>query len=65
MNRPLLLILHLVIGSTLMGIGVTAALIMGYGTALPIALAALGGFLAAIPPSWLIARALTRTGPLR
>lgn len=54
----LTLILHLFIGSTLVGIGVIAVLTAGYGTLMPILWAALAGFIIAIPVSILVSRAL-------
>lgn len=56
----LAMILHFVIASALMGVGVIAVLAMGAGTARPIILAAAAGFLLAVPVSWLVARAITR-----
>ncbi len=56
----LAMILHLVIGSTLMGVGVIAVLVMGMTEPRPILLAALAGFLIAFPVSWMVARAITR-----
>ncbi|HTN14970.1 MAG TPA: hypothetical protein VL094_09205 [Sphingomonadaceae bacterium] len=56
----LALILHFVIASALMGIGVIAVLAMGAGTGKPIILAAVAGFVLAMPVSWLVARAITR-----
>jgi hypothetical protein len=44
------------ISTTLMGIGIVIVLSMGLGTAQPIMLAALAGFLLAIPASWFVAR---------
>jgi len=51
-------ILHLFIGSTLAGISVIAALVTGYDTLSPILIAAAVGFLAAIPVTWAVAKAL-------
>ncbi|MCB5425403.1 hypothetical protein H0274_09050 [Altererythrobacter sp. CC-YST694] len=56
----LAMILHFVIGATLMGVGVIAILVMGQTTPLSIILAACAGFVLAIPVSWLVARAITR-----
>lgn len=50
------LIFHLFIGSTLAGIGVVAALTMGYDTLNPILISALLGFLVSIPVTWVIAK---------
>ncbi len=59
MQNRLAFILHFVIGTTLMGIFVTASLSMGLDTARPIVMAAVAGFVIAIPVSWLIARKIT------
>lgn len=56
----LALILHGVVASVLMGIGITAVLAIGMGTGGPIMLAALAGFLMSIPISWLLARHLVQ-----
>lgn len=56
----LALILHAVVATVLMGIGVTAVLAMGKGTSGPILLAVAAGFLLSIPVSWLIARQLMK-----
>ncbi|MCE8007517.1 CTP synthetase [Aestuariivita sp.] len=55
---PLLLILHIFIGSTLAGIGVIFALSMGYDTLVPILVTASVGFVAGFPVSYAIARKL-------
>ena len=52
------LILHLFIGSTLSGSAVIAALVMGQDTLKPILSAALLGFIAAFPVSYIVARKL-------
>jgi hypothetical protein len=54
----LALVLFAVIATSLMGAGVIAVLSMGMDTGRPIVLAALAGFLVAIPVSWLVARAI-------
>jgi len=59
MENRLTFILHFVISTTLMGIFVTAALTAGYDTGRPIVLAALAGFVVALPISWLVARKIT------
>lgn len=51
-------ILHLFIGTTLAGSAVIAALVMGMDTLRPIVLAALLGFVAALPVTWLVTRKL-------
>jgi predicted PurR-regulated permease PerM len=55
-------ILHLFIGSTLAGVGVIAALATGYDTLYPILIAALIGFLAAFPVTWVVTRKLYENG---
>lgn len=56
---PLMLILHLFIGSTLAGSAVIAALTMGYDTTVPIVIAAAIGFVAAFPVSYAVARKIS------
>ena len=53
---PLLLILHIFIGSALAGAAVIAALAMGYQTLAAILIAAGLGFLAAFPVSYAVLR---------
>lgn len=55
-------ILHLFIGSTLAGSGVIAALVSGYDTMLPILAAALIGFVAAFPATWVVTKKLYEGG---
>ncbi len=55
---PLMLIVHIFLGSTLAGTAVIAVLVMGYTAVLPIVLAAVVGFVAAFPASYLVARKL-------
>ncbi|HQS98556.1 MAG: hypothetical protein B7X90_02930 [Novosphingobium sp. 17-62-19] len=55
----LMMILHSVVATTLMGIGVTAVLAAGMDGMKPIAISALAGFLLAFPVSWLIAQKIT------
>ncbi|KGM88892.1 hypothetical protein rosmuc_01114 [Roseovarius mucosus DSM 17069] len=52
------LILHLFIGSTLSGSAVIAALVIGQDTLQPILIAALLGFIAAFPVSYIVAKKL-------
>ena len=59
MQKLLMFGLHFMIGTTIMGIFVTVALSTGHGTARTILLAALGGFLIALPVTWLVARRIT------
>ena len=56
---PLILILHLFLGSTLAGSAVVVALTLGYGTIGPILVAAAIGFVAAFPVSWIVAKKLS------
>lgn len=50
------LILHLFIGSTLAGSAIIVALVMGQDTMTPILIAALLGFLIAIPATWAVTK---------
>lgn len=59
MQKLLMFGLHFMISTTIMGIFVTAALSTGHGTARPILLAALAGFVLALPVTWLVARRIT------
>lgn len=59
MQGRLAFILHFMISTTIMGIFVTAALSSGYTGSRPILIAALAGFIAAVPVSWLVARKIT------
>lgn len=52
----LALILHAIAATVLMGIGITGVLAAGMVTGMWILVAAAGGFVLAIPLSWLIAR---------
>ncbi|WP_371227215.1 CTP synthetase [Roseovarius sp. 2305UL8-3] len=58
----LALILHLFIGSTLAGSAVIATLVAGQDTVQMIIIAALVGFLAAFPISWMVAKKLYEEG---
>lgn len=51
-------ILHLFIGSTLAGVAVIAALVVGQDTLTPILVAAAVGFVAALPVTYLVTRKL-------
>lgn len=63
MNR-LMWVLHAVVATTLMGVGVTAVLAANMQGWKPIAIAAAIGFVVAFPVSWLIARKIeTLTAP--
>lgn len=59
MQNRLAFILHFVVSATMMGMLVTAALAMGRDDGRSILLAALAGFVLAVPTSWLIARKIT------
>lgn len=52
-------LLHTIISTTLMGTAIVVALVAGYDTLTPILAAAAIGFLAAIPVSYGVARALS------
>lgn len=54
----LALLLHIVIGSTLAGTAIIVSLVMGFDTTMPILLAGAAGFIAAVPVSYFVARAL-------
>lgn len=57
----LALVLHAMIATSLMGIGVTAVLATQMNAGwVPIALAAGAGFLIAIPVSWFVAKAILK-----
>jgi len=63
MNR-LMWVLHAMVSTTLMGIGVTAVLAANLPGWQPIAIAAGIGFVVALPVSWLVARKIeTLTAP--
>ncbi|CUH78102.1 hypothetical protein [Tropicibacter naphthalenivorans] len=49
-------ILFSLISTTLAGTGVIAVLVAGYGTLMPILLAAAAGAILALPVSWLVAK---------
>lgn len=55
----LFLILHILIGSALAGVGITAALLMGFVTPHAILLAAVTGSVVAFPVSWVVAKRLS------
>ncbi len=56
----LMMILHSVIATTLMGIGITGVLAAGMAGSRPIIIAAAAGFALSIPASWLVAREITK-----
>lgn len=53
---PLVLIIHIFLGAALAGSAVVVALTLGYGTLIPILIAAAIGSVAAFPLSWAIAK---------
>lgn len=56
--------LFAIIGTTLAGSFIIASLVAGYDTTRPIIIAAILGFVAALPVSYLVAKAiLAQTGP--
>lgn len=55
----LMMILFSMISTTLMGVMIIAALTAGYDTLRPIVIAAVVGFVLAIPVSYLVARRLS------
>ena len=56
----LMMVIHAVVMTTLMGICVTAVLTMNLPGWKPVALAAAVGFVAAFPISWAVARAILK-----
>jgi hypothetical protein len=54
----LTMLMYSILGATLAGIGVVAALSMGYYDVMPIVVAAAVGAVVALPASWLVARQL-------
>ncbi|WP_022705274.1 hypothetical protein [Pseudorhodobacter ferrugineus] len=55
----LMLILFSMISTTLMGVGMIAALTMGYDTLNPLLVAIAIGFVVSIPASWFVAKQIT------
>lgn len=56
----LALLLYVFIGATLAGSAIVAVLSAGMATTRPVVVAALVGFLVAMPVSWAVARRLSR-----
>jgi hypothetical protein len=54
----LTMLIYSILGATLAGIGVVAALSMGFYAVTPIVVAAAVGAVVALPGSWLVARQL-------
>ena len=55
-------ILHFVIGATLAGVGVIAALVIGQDTLQPILLSAAVGYLISFPAAWVLSKKLYNNG---
>ncbi|WP_428543366.1 CTP synthetase [Profundibacter sp.] len=55
----LTLLLYSFISATLAGILIIAVLAAGYGTLMPIIYAAIVGFVAALPVSWVVAKKIS------
>ncbi len=55
---PLTLILHIFLGSTLAGSAVIAVLVLGFASWTAMLIAAVAGFVAAFPASYMVARKL-------
>lgn len=56
----MMMILHSVIATTLMGMGITTVLAAGMAGSRPIIIAAAIGFVISLPVSWLVARQITQ-----
>lgn len=54
----LMMTLFSMIATTTMGVGIVIALVTGHDTLRPILIAAIVGFIVAIPVSWIIAKQL-------
>jgi predicted PurR-regulated permease PerM len=50
------MLLFSIVSTTLMGMFIVVALVLGYDTLTPIIVAAAAGFVAAVPASWMLAR---------
>ncbi|RJX65478.1 CTP synthetase [Tsuneonella suprasediminis] len=57
----LALILHFIVATVLMGVAITALLVINKSDPTSLLLGALGGFVVAMPVSWAVARAITRS----
>lgn len=55
----LALLLFIVIGASIAGVLIVAALVAGLDTSRPILVAALAGFVIAVPVSWVVAQKLS------
>ncbi len=58
----LVFVIHLFVGAVTSGVALVVALLLGYGTLAPLLGAAVLGFVAAFPLSWIIARRLSGDG---
>jgi len=56
---PLMLVIHIFLGSTIAGSAVILALTLGHDTLAPILISAGLGFAAAFPVSWAVAKKLS------
>ncbi|MGI1660828.1 CTP synthetase [Palleronia sp. KMU-117] len=56
---PLMLIIHIFLGSTIAGSAIILALVLGYDTLVPIAIAGIAGFVLSFPVSWMVAKRLS------
>lgn len=59
---PLVLVLHVFLGSCLSGAAIVLALVLGFDSAQPIVISGVSGFVLSMPLSWLVARALHARG---
>lgn len=65
MRFIIMLAIHALAATVLMGIGVTAVLAAGMAGAGPILIAAAAGFVLALPVTWLVTRQLLSGTPAR
>lgn len=54
------MLLFTIIATTLAGIAIVVALVLGHDTLTPILVAALTGFVLSVPASWMVARMVAR-----
>ena len=55
---PLMLIIHIFLGSAISGSAIVLALVLGYDTLVPLVAVAVAGFVVSFPASYLIAKRL-------
>lgn len=55
---PLMLVIHIFLGSTIAGSAIIVALVLGHDTLVPIAVAGVAGFVLSLPASWMVAKRL-------